>query len=78
MKNWIIIWSFNQIVGYVGPLPYDYKECVHRAVEINQELDEKWVDSYIPDGAGSAKWLTRKDMSFKCIQQESKPVINLK
>jgi hypothetical protein len=76
MKNWIIILFFNQIGGVVGPLPYEYPECRVRAAFMNKELDEKFIDAYVPTGGGTARWVTRKDMSFECIRSNDKPIMN--
>ena len=78
MKSWIIILFLNHIGGVAGPLPYDYSECRVRAAFMNKELDEKWVDHYFPTGGGKATWMTRKDMSFNCVQSETKPEITVK
>lgn len=75
MKNWIVITFLGHISGYAGPLPYDYQECIHRAQEMRQELDKKFIEMYIPDGAGKAKWITRKDMTFECIRSDTTPVV---
>lgn len=75
MKNWIVITFFGHVSGYAGPLPYDYKECLYRAQEMREELDQKFIEMYVPEGAGTAKWLTRKDMSFDCVRSDTKPII---
>lgn len=77
MTNWIIIMFFNHIGGVVGPLPYDYSECRVRAAFMNKELDEKWVDHYDPTGGGSARWMTRKDLEYICVQSDTKPEIDI-
>lgn len=61
---YMMIYLAGQLVGTVGPLPYDMDECLYRA-------DKKWhegkPDVVTPDG------LTMRDIKLTCEYHESRP-----
>lgn len=43
MKLWFVIYNMGLIGGTVGPLPYDMKECIERAIPYQQAAKENGI-----------------------------------
>jgi hypothetical protein len=75
MKLWMIIEVVGRVGGVVGPLPYDWKECIMRRDLIQMAVNEKFVEHYAWLG-GRAYWMTRGDVKYKCLASEETPTVD--
>lgn len=65
MKLYLIIYFIGQVVGVVGPLPYDMRECLSRAVDIQRTVMAK-----------KSKITSASDFSFACESRAMPPAMS--
>lgn len=66
MKLFMIIYLAGNMVGTIGPLPYDMDECLHRAEKLWKSGDH---------GAVTKQGFTTRDVRFACEYHNERPTL---